>query len=148
MHRQNKTLPFKPFCGLVAMGPRAKESYELIWKTSISLGADIFITVGSIWRPPVTGGVPTYHYDNIRELIEYWPEKGPVPLIGVVPEAVKSLQNYDHPAKALYLLFDPPPTNPALAACQDTFCIPTRYGRVHPAVAGGLVLYDRKVKGG
>ena len=143
--------------GFFAVGvyqPKTEANVGSLWRTAHLYGAAFVFTVGRRYRtqssdtPKTPRHTPLFHFDNIGDLTVHLPHGAP--LVGVeMDESAVPLDNFDHPAAAVYLLGAEdnglPPS--VLSACHRLVVIPCpRPESMNVAVAGSLVIYDRHRK--
>lgn len=128
------------------------ENLGTLWRSAFCLGADYIFTVGDRYRKEPSDTVnawkqiPYFHYKDLTDLQEHLPKDAKV--VGVeVLEGVSSLETFAHPKQAVYLLGgeDRTLTQQAQGLCDYLVKFDSKYC-LNVAVAGSIVLYDRKLK--
>lgn len=123
-----------------------------LWRSAVCLGAAYVFTVGERYGPEAADTVkswrhiPCVSYPTLDDLLACRPYD--VPLVGVeMSESARTLADYVHPERAVYLLGaeDNGLSARALKACQSVVSISSRYC-LNVAVAGSVLMYDRQSK--
>lgn len=143
------------YFGIVMYQPKHETNVGTLWRSAFLQGAAFIGTVGGARyqrqasdTPGTPNHVPLIHYTDFDDLIEHVPHGCPV--IGVeLDDRAKSLAEFSHPPRAIYLLGaeDRGIPLPVLDRCHYVVQIPTvRDWSMNVAVAGSIVMYDRIAK--
>ena len=137
------------------MRGKTESNHGILWRSAYQLGASFIFTIGARYdkhtedRVDTYGcvrAVPCFQYDDWADFVRSAPFGAP--LVGIETGGV-SLERFEHPACAIYLLGaeDSGLPSAAIAAMHHTVSIPAARGESYNvSVAGSLVMYDRFVK--
>jgi len=140
------------FYGIGIENSKFKANLGTLFRSAQAFGADFIFTIGNRYahQSGDTGkswqSVPLFHYDSFEQFNESKPKSSV--LIGVeINESSKSLKNFCHPKRAIYLLGaeDYGLSEKAAAACNYIVEVPTSIC-LNVATTGSIIMYDRSVK--
>lgn len=144
--------PRPGFCGIGIENTKREINVGTLWRSAHALGASFIFTIGRRYKQQSADtskawmSVPHYDYTNTEDFLSH--RCRDAPLIGVeITENAVSLETFEHPRSAIYLLGpeDGSLSRRAQEACRfivkfdSTFCL-------NVATAGSIVLYDRQQK--
>lgn len=123
-----------------------------LWRTAANFGADFIFTVGRRYQKQCSDTtkayrhIPLYTYENYDDFVKHIPYDCRLVAIELDDEA-KSLKNYSHPERCIYLLGaeDHGIPQSILQKCKDIIMIDSDRC-MNVAVTGGIVMYDRLMK--
>ena len=138
------------YFGIGIYNGKDKANIGTLWRSAFNLGAKFIFVIGKRYKHQCSDTVkalkhiPFFEYDKMDDL--------EIPkdckLIGVeLTETARELKNYIHPERAIYLLGAEDNGLPeiVLSKCHDIIKIDSQFC-MNVAVAGSIVMYDRKVK--
>lgn len=142
------------YFGVVVWRPKSECNIGTLWRSAFLQDAAFIGTIGARYiqqgsdTPRTANHIPLNHYVDFDDFVEHLPHS--CPLVAVeLDECAKSLPEFAHPQRAVYLLGAEdqgiPPS--ILSRCHYTVQIPTvREWSMNVAVAGSIVMYDRAAK--
>lgn len=139
------------YFGIGVYHPKTEVNIGTLMRSAYSFGASYVYTIGRRYRRQASDTVkcqnqiPLYHYQTLDELLKNMPVG--CRLIGVeLAEAARQVGQYAHPQQCVYLLgaedYGIPPKD--LRRCHEVIQIPHATHCLNVAVAGSIVLFDRK----
>ncbi len=142
------------YFGIAVYNPKTESNVGTLWRSAFLYDAAFIGTVGARYRkqasdtPNTANHIPLINYVDFADLHDHIPHS--CPLIGVeLIEGAKTLSEYAHPQRAVYLLGAEDNGLPAsvMDKCHDVVQIPTvRDWSMNVAVAGSIIMYDRHNK--
>lgn len=140
------------YFGIGIVGSKTPANVGTLWRSAGNLGAAFIFTAGRRYPRQASDTIkaykhiPLFEHDNLDALWDAIPYDC-VPVGVELHESARSLPNYTHPERAVYLLGAEDSGLPAEAIrrCRDLIQIPS-LRCLNVAVAGSLVMYDRMVK--
>jgi len=123
-----------------------------LWRSAYQLGAAGIFTIGKRYRQQGSDTLKTWRHVPLREFpsLDTWYDALPYNALVVgVEMGGKALQDFIHPARAVYLLGaeDRGLSPQALARCHQVVSLDAlRTASYNVAVAGSLVMYHRFVQ--
>lgn len=140
----------KGYCGIGIYGTKTASNVGTLWRSAGLMGASFIFTIGHRYPKQASDTIkawkhiPLYQYDSFDEF--QVPKE--CDLIGV-EQVVRSkpLPSFVHPERAVYLLGAEDTGLPAevVGRCRSVVEIPSERC-LNVAVAGSIVLYDRRTK--
>lgn len=142
------------YFGIVVYRPKSEINIGSLWRSALLNDAAFVGTIGLRYQrqgsdtPGTPNHLPLIHYSDFDDMLAHLPHS--CPLVAVeMDECAKSLPEFSHPQRAVYLLGAEDhgiPRN-VLDRCHYTVQIPTaRDWSMNVAVAGSIVMYDRAAK--
>lgn len=140
------------YYGIGIENSKTKMNIGTLWRSAYSFGASFIFVIGKRYQKQPSDTtkadkhIPLYHYDTFEDFYKYMPKN--CLLIGVENiEKAKSLENFTHPERAIYLLGaeDNGLSKKALIKCHQLIQFKSKYC-LNVAVAGSIVMYDRQTK--
>ena len=145
--------------GIGIIRGKTASNHGTLWRTALQLGAALTFTIGKRYEGGVEGRadifkthrqVPCVGYENVEGFFSNSPVDAQVVVIEYGGE---SLETFEHPKRALYVLGSEDNGVPPLLVrrAHKHVAIPTAEGRpdsLNVAAAGAIVMYDRFVKMG
>lgn len=143
--------------GYFAVGvyhPKTEANIGSLYRTAHLYGAAFVFTVGHRYQRQATDTpktplhTPLFHFATVDDLVEHLPHGAPLVGIELDPRG-RSLPDYDHPDRAVYLLGAEDRGLPqhVIDQCHSIVEIPSVEPQsMNVAVAGSIVIYDRHVK--
>lgn len=121
-----------------------------LWRSAQCLGADFIFVIGKRFKRQCSDTlktyrhIPLYEYETKDHFLKSRPYN--CKLVGVeIKEGAKNIHAYNHPQRAIYVLGAEDSSLTFLDKCHDIIQIPSNYC-FNVAVAGSIVMYDRKLK--
>jgi len=142
------------FYGVGVLNMKTGINYGTLFRSAACFDADFLCLIGRRFEQQCSDTmktqrhIPLFEYKDIDDFLEHRPYD--CQLVGAeVVAGARNLVDVIHPERALYLLGPEDGSLPQslLDKCQLVVRIPTRYC-LNVAVAGSILLYDRKAKGG
>ena len=141
------------YFGIGIYNPQKEVNVGTLWRSAYCFGALFIFTIGrpigqqpsdtiNTWRH-----IPYLNYPDFEDFRSHLPHD--CVLVGCeVTEQAEPLETFNHPQRAVYLLGTEGTGIPEsiLSRCHTTIKIDTRLC-LNVAVAGSIVLYDRRAKG-
>ncbi len=124
-----------------------------LWRSAHAFGAAFIFTIGRRYAKRQATDttcawkhVPLYHYDDIDDFQAALPRDSWI--IGIEIPGKRSLSDFHHPERAIYLLGaeDHGLSKKAKDICRSLVQIPSNYC-LNVAATGSIVMYDRAAKG-
>jgi tRNA G18 (ribose-2'-O)-methylase SpoU len=140
------------FFGIGIEHTKTETNVGTLWRTANILGASFIFTIGRRYKRQSSDTleswrhIPLYHHDTFEDFYKTIPYD--CVLVGVeMDERSKTIKEYKHPARAIYLLGaeDHGLTEKALTHCHHLVVLPGERS-MNVAVAGSIVLFDRHSK--
>ena len=139
------------YFGIGVYHPKTAVNIGTLMRSAYSFGASYVFTIGRRYSRQASdtvnapANIPLYHYLTIDELVKNMPVG--CRLIGVeLAEQAHKVGQYIHPKQCVYLLgaedYGIPPKD--LRRCHEVIQIPFASHCLNVAVAGSIVLFDRK----
>ena len=140
------------YFGIGIYNGKTESNIGTLWRSANILGADFIFTIGERYKKQCSDTmktprhIPLYHYHDAEDFFEHVPYDCPVVAVELADNSV-SLENYDHRERCIYLLGAEDNGIPSrvLDRCVDIVQIPGDHC-YNVAVAGSIVMYDRRVK--
>ena len=128
------------------------ENLGTLWRSAFILEADFIFTIGKRYKTQCTDTtkahkhIPLFHFDSYDDFVKHIPFNCPVCAVELDERSIP-LDDFKHPERCIYLLGaeDHGIPDTVLQRCHDIVKIPGK-GCYNVAVAGSIVLYDRKMK--
>lgn len=141
------------YFGIGIYHTKTRQNIGTLWRSASQLNASFIFTIGERYRRQSSDTVkayrhiPLYKYTNFQDFQQHRPYD--CPLIGIeMQEKSVDLDDFKHPERAVYLLGAEdtglPPA--VIKECQHLISMDSGGYSFNVAVAGSLVLYDRKRK--
>lgn len=132
---------------------KTESNVGTLWRTAHSLGASFIFTIGSRYRPQASDtssawrSIPLFRYETFGDFFEAMPHGCQLVGVEYPHDRARELGKFAHPEQAAYLLGaeDHGLTKQAIEKCHRLVYIPCEFC-LNVAVAGSIVLYDRKAK--
>lgn len=141
------------FFGIGIQNGKTPENLGVLWRSAQNFGANFIFTIGNRYEKQASdthkavGAIPYFHYKTFEDFYDHLP-KGAM-LIGVeLCEEAESLEKFDHPRRAVYLLGaeDHGLSSAAKEKSHKLVKFSTPLS-INVSVAGSIVMYDRNLKG-
>ncbi len=141
------------YFGIGIQNGKTPENLGVLWRSAQNLGASFIFTIGNRYHKQAcdthkaVGAMPYFHYKTFEDFYKNLPKSAL--LIGVeLTNEAKSLENFKHPRRAVYLLGaeDHGLTNQAVEQCHQLVKFKSAKS-LNVSVAGSIVMYDRNLKG-
>ena len=141
------------YFGIGIFHGKNEENLGTLWRSAHILGADFIFTIGKRYKTQCTDTtkaqkhIPLYHYKTWEDFLEHIPQNCPVCAVELDYRSVP-LDDYEHPERCVYLLGAEDHGIPegVLTRCRDVVQIPGDVTCYNVAVAGSIVMYDRRRK--
>lgn len=141
------------YFGIGIQNGKTPENLGVLWRSAQNLGASFIFTIGNRYHKQAcdthkaVGAMPYFNYKTFEEFYRNLPKSAL--LIGVeLTEEAESLEEFNHPRRAVYLLGaeDHGLTNQAIEKCHKLVKFKSPKS-LNVSVAGSIVMYDRNLKG-
>jgi len=141
------------YCGIGIYEPKFEENIGTLWRSAYLFGANFIFSIGKTKygrqitdTPDTIKHIPYWHFDTFENFKKAIPEN--TEIICIELTVAKSIVNFTHPERAIYLLGSESKGLPqSICTSYRTIYIPTeRNISMNVAVAGSIVLYDRIIK--
>lgn len=150
MSRLKQEYESNGFFGIGILNPETNENIGTLWRSAYIMGASFIFTIGKRkfdkQATDVTQSwnkIPFYLHQNFDDFYQSLPYS--TKLIGVeMTNQSKALNEYKHPARAVYLLGSESCGLPeqVINKCHDIIALPGDFS-LNVASTGSIVLYDR-----
>lgn len=139
------------YFGIGVYHPKTEENIGTLWRHANNFEADFIFTIGRRYRKQAsdtsntTRHIPLYNYADFEDFYSHMPYDCQLVCVEL-HELSKSLPEFEHPERAIYLLGaeDHGIPEEVLVRGQHILEIPTaRPQSMNVAVSGTLVMYDR-----
>lgn len=142
------------YFGIGIFNGKNERNVGTLWRSAAILGADFIFTVGRRYKKQCSDTtkaprhIPLYHYTDWEDFFRHVPYDCPVVAVELADGSIP-LERYFHPERCIYLLGAEDTGIPKriLDRCRDTIQIEGNYC-YNVAVAGSIVMYDRRIKRG
>lgn len=142
----------KGYCGVGVINMKTSHNFGSLFRTAQIMDADFIFCIGKRFTPQASDTMcsykhlPIFSYDSFDDFQNHRPHACPLICIELAEEAV-FLHEFDHPKTAMYLLGAEDSGIPK-SVLDKAQHIVKLYGErsMNVAVAGSIVLYDRKVR--
>lgn len=132
---------------------KTPENLGVLWRSAQNLGASFIFTVGHRYAKQACDthdavkAIPYFHYKDFDEFYEHLPKGAMIVGVELVDDAIE-LKDFKHPRNCVYLLGaeDHGLTKKAIEKSHQLIKFDTPKS-LNVAVAGSIVMYDRRVKG-
>jgi len=140
------------YFGIGIVNGKIESNIGTLWRSANIYGADFIFTIGNRYKKQcsdtmkTTRHIPLYHYDNFDDFYKHIPHG--CQLVGVeLDERSEDIKSFAHPKCCVYLLGaeDNGLPEKALQKCKHIVQLPGEHC-LNVAVAGSIVMYDRKIK--
>jgi tRNA G18 (ribose-2'-O)-methylase SpoU len=140
------------FFGIGIQNGKTPENLGVLWRSAQNMGASYIFTIGNRYAKQAcdthkaVGAMPYFHYHTFEDFYQQLP-KGAM-LVGVeLDEKAVSLETFEHPKRCVYLLGaeDHGLSKIALSKSHHLVKFDTPMS-LNVAVAGSIVMYDRRAK--
>jgi len=140
------------YYGIGIFNGKNEANLGLLYRSAINFDADFIFTIGRRYRKHCADTskawkhIPLYEYDTYEDFLAHIPYDCKLVAIEL-DEKAKSLKNYYHPERCIYLLGaeDHGIPQSVLNKCQDIVVVDT-HTCMNVAITGGIVMYDRQSK--
>lgn len=142
------------FFGIGVFQPKTKENIGTLWRSAYNFGADFIFLIGKRYRHQVSDtvkaykSIPLYEYSTFEDFYKHLPRE--TRLVGIELDALshKLTQNYKHFERCVYLLGSEDTGLPSniIEKCHHILEIPNLNRCLNVAVAGSIIMFDRKSK--
>ncbi len=140
------------YFGIGIFNGKTPSNIGTLWRSASILGASFIFTIGERYRHQCSDTtkafrhIPLYHYENYEDFLKHVPHSCPVVAVELDESAVP-VEDFVHPERCIYLLGaeDGGIPKDIINRCQSTVQLMGDYC-YNVAVAGSLVMYDRKRK--
>ena len=142
------------YFGIGIQNGKTPENLGVLWRTAQNLGAHFIFTIGNRYENQACDthkavkSIPYFHYENFDEFFKNLP-KG-ARLVGVeLTDTAESLETFNHPRRCVYLLGAEDHGLSKKAQEKAHFLVKFDSEKsLNVAVAGSIVMYDRKLAKG
>lgn len=140
------------YFGIGVYHTKTETNIGTLWRSAMNLGADFVFTIGRRYRRQSSDTIkaprhlPLWHFKDFEDFSEHIPYG--CQLVAVEnTDPTSDLPVFGHPERAVYLLGaeDHGLPEDVLAKAQSVVEIPCEKGCFNVAVAGAIVMYDRRV---
>lgn len=139
------------YFGIGIQNGKTPQNLGVLWRSAQNLGASFIFTIGNRYNKQACDthhavkAIPYFHYDTFADFYKHLP-KGAL-LVGVeLDERAQALETFEHPRNCVYLLGAEDHGLSAEAIAKSHFLVKFDSPRsLNVAVAGSIVLYDRKL---
>jgi tRNA(Leu) C34 or U34 (ribose-2'-O)-methylase TrmL len=139
------------YFGIGIYHPKTTENIGTLWRSAHNFGADFIFTIGRRYKKQASDTtkaerhIPLYEYESFDDFKNHLP-RGCQMVFVEQAEGAKNLTEVNHPKTACYILGAEDYGVPEeIMKGYQKFYIDTPYC-LNVAVAGSIVLYDRKIK--
>lgn len=142
------------FFGIGVYGSKTVSNVGTLWRSAYAMGASYIFTIGRRWPQQASDTVkawrhvPYLEFSDMDDFIDHLPLAN-IPIAVEFGVDARPLPNFTHPERAAYILGAEDTGIPAaaLSRCAHTVYIPTSVC-LNVAVAGSIIMYDRRLKEG
>ena len=152
MSRLKQQYETNGFFGIGILNVQEEHNIGTLWRSAYILGASFIFTIDKKYKKQTSDvtkawtKIPLYHYDSFEDFRANLPYA--TKLIGVeMTEGAVELAEFDHPARAAYLLGCETSglSSEIISQCHSTIVLPGHFS-LNVAVTGSIVMYDRSAK--
>ena len=152
-HPSGGAFPVNGYCGIGVVNTKNQANVGTLWRSAYQLGANFIFTIGTRYRHQPTDTIkavqrmPLFEIDSWSDFAEKFSPRGAKWI--AVEMGGTPLDEFEHPKDAVYLLGSEDAGLPkaVLRACHHTVSLRSEnYASYNVAIAGSLVLYDRRQK--
>lgn len=141
----------KGYFGIGIYETKEETNVGTLWRSAYNFDADFIFTIGARYKKQRTNTtvterhIPLFHFEDWEDFIKHAPKEAEIVFIEQT-DGAKQLSEFSHPKQAIYIL-----------GAED-YGVPVELMRGHQkvefdtpiclnvAVAGSIVMYDRKLK--
>ena len=140
------------YFGIGVLNSKTEMNIGTLWRSAYSLGASFIFVIGKRYKKQSSDTtqtprhIPLYEYQTFEDFYNSMPKD--CILIGIENGiGARSLELYNHPERAIYLLGaeDNGLTKEAIDKCHSKIEFKSKYC-LNVAVAGSIIMYDRQTK--
>lgn len=137
------------YFGIGIVGNKTEYNLGTLWRSAHILGASFIFVTGRRYKPQSTDTTsawkhtPLFQYETPQDLMDHIP-RDCVPIAVEIDDRSRSLLNYVHPERAVYILGAEDTGLPkvVLDRCRDIVQLPGSIC-LNVASVGSIVMYDR-----